>query len=185
MRRTPVRAVFLVGFMGAGKTAVGRALSARLGWRFEDLDVRIEGAERRTIAEIFRDSGEAQFRKLEHAALRDLVTGSASAEPLVAALGGGAFVQTENAALLGSEETPTVFLDTPVEELWSRCATPGEPERPLRADQERFRALFAARLPRYREARLRVQTEGKSVDQIAEEVIDRLALRGTGPDKEK
>ena len=56
----------LVGFMGAGKTTVGRMLGAQLGWRFEDLDDRIERRERRTVTEIFRDSGESSFRRAEH-----------------------------------------------------------------------------------------------------------------------
>src|ERR1700724_232971 len=68
-----LRAVFLVGFMGAGKTTVGRALSRRLGLPFEDLDDRIQGREGKTIEQIFRESGEAEFRKVETAALRELL----------------------------------------------------------------------------------------------------------------
>ena len=185
VRKPAVRAAFLVGFMGAGKTSVGRILSKRLGWRFEDLDTRIEGRERRTVPEIFRNSGEAGFRKAEHEALRDLLGELASRQPVVAALGGGAFVQKENAALLlASEETPTVFLDTPVEELWERCAAPGETERPLRSDLPRFQELFRERLPHYQRAHLHVETRGKSVEQVAEEIIERLGLRQKSPGKE-
>jgi len=61
--------VFLVGFMGAGKSSVGRALGQRLNWVFEDLDDRIEAREGRCVVEIFRDSGESEFRRAEHAAL--------------------------------------------------------------------------------------------------------------------
>ena len=68
-----VRAVVLVGFMGAGKSSVGAALSRKLGWPFEDLDERIQAREKRSIEQIFRQSGEAVFRQLEHAALRSLV----------------------------------------------------------------------------------------------------------------
>ena len=75
-RRRKIRAVALVGFMGAGKSSVGRALSEQLGWMFEDLDERIERRERRKVAEIFRESGEAGFRKAEHAALRELLAGT-------------------------------------------------------------------------------------------------------------
>ncbi len=67
------KAVFLVGFMGAGKTSVGRSLSRRLGWDFEDLDDRIQARAGRSIAEIFRDLGETEFRRLENAALRELL----------------------------------------------------------------------------------------------------------------
>src|SRR6516225_5616417 len=79
----PVRALVLVGFMGAGKTSVGQALSAQLGWRFEDLDDRVEAREGRTVPEIFRDSGEAEFRRAEHAALRELLAESKNGPPLI------------------------------------------------------------------------------------------------------
>ena len=77
-----LRTVFLVGFMGAGKTTVGRALSRRLGLPFEDLDDRIQGREGKTIEQIFRESGEPAFRKAETAALRELLAeiGAASVE---------------------------------------------------------------------------------------------------------
>ena len=111
----------LIGFMGAGKSSVGRALGEQLGWAFEDLDERIERRERRKVAEIFRDSGESGFRRAEHAALRELVQGlNAGAEKIVA-LGGGAFVRKENARLVEAGGFPTVFLDASVEELWRRC----------------------------------------------------------------
>src|SRR2546428_2697763 len=94
--RVPVRTVFLVGFMGAGKSSVGRALSLQLGWPFEDLDERIQAREGRTIEQIFQQSGEAEFRRAEHAALRELIADLGSS-PRVVALGGGTFVQTGNA----------------------------------------------------------------------------------------
>ena len=62
---SPVRVVFLVGFMGAGKTSVGKALSQDLGWPFEDLDDRLESREGRTVEQIFRESGEQAFRRAE------------------------------------------------------------------------------------------------------------------------
>ena len=68
-------AVFLVGFMGAGKSSVGAALGRRLNWIFEDLDDRIERRERRTVAEIFRESGEPAFRRAERSALQDVLEG--------------------------------------------------------------------------------------------------------------
>src|SRR5437588_8953546 len=94
-----VNAVFLVGFMGAGKTSVGRALGQRLNWAFEDLDDRIECSEHRTVAEIFRDSGEPAFRNAEHAALQ-AVLNELHGESRIIALGGGAYAQSKNAALL-------------------------------------------------------------------------------------
>src|SRR5216684_6501646 len=75
-------AVSLVGFMGAGKTAVGRALAARLGWRFEDLDDVIQAREGCSVEQIFQQHGEAAFRDLERMAVREILTTSKSA-PLV------------------------------------------------------------------------------------------------------
>jgi shikimate kinase len=177
--------VFLVGFMGTGKTAVGRVLSQRLGWRFEDLDAGIAARAGRSIAEIFRDLGEAHFREVEHAALSDVVEAARTGSPFVVALGGGAFAQEKNAGLLASDDFATVFLDTPLEELWARCSVPGEPERPLRSDPERFRELFETRLPLYRRASLTVRTSGKTVEQVAEEVLRYLRLQENDADKEK
>src|ERR1700742_4694212 len=84
------RVVFLVGFMGAGKSSVGLLLSRDLHWRFEDLDERIQSREGRSIEQIFHESGEAGFRKAEHAALRELLF-EFNSSPAVVALGGGAF----------------------------------------------------------------------------------------------
>jgi shikimate kinase len=94
--------------MGAGKTSVGRTLARHLGWGFDDLDDRIETRAKRSIAEIFRDLGEAGFRRLENAALRELL-GELSAGPRVVALGGGAYAQPQNATLLESTRVPVVF----------------------------------------------------------------------------
>ena len=87
-----VRAVVLVGFMGAGKSSVGAALGRRLGWPFEDLDERIQAREQRSIEQIFRLSGEPAFRQLEHAALNSLIA-ELDASAKVVAVGGGAFAQ--------------------------------------------------------------------------------------------
>jgi shikimate kinase len=109
--------------MGAGKTTVGRALGLRLNWLFEDLDERIERRERRTVAEIFRDSGESAFRRAEHEALRELIEELRGGSARIIALGGGAFVQEDNASLLRSSPVTAVFLDAPADELWARCQT--------------------------------------------------------------
>ena len=169
-----MRAIFLVGFMGAGKTSVGRALSRKLRWRFEDLDDRIQAREGRTIPEIFRQSGEAGFRRSELAALRDLLADMESG-PMVAALGGGAFVQEEVASLLEKAGSATVFLDAPTEELWRRCAQ-DVIDRPLRRREAEFRQLYEARRPRYLRARVRVDTEGRGIEQIVGAIVSGLEL---------
>jgi len=171
--------VFLVGFMGAGKSSVGRALGQRLNWIFEDLDDRIQAREGRSVAEIFRDAGESDFRRAEHAALRHVLDDLQAGGSRIVALGGGAFVQKENAALLKASNVPTVFLDAPVEELWERCCTQAAQngaERPLLRSKEQFRKLYEARRQSYAKAPLKIQTGGRPVEQIAAEIAKELGL---------
>src|SRR5262250_2304748 len=176
LARSPeIRAIFLVGFMGAGKTSVGRALSRRLGWEFEDLDDRIESREKRMIEQIFEASGEAEFRRAEHEALRKLVS-ELGASPRVVALGGGAFVQARNARLLAEDEFLTIFLDAPIDELFRRCQEEAI-ERPLRQDLEQFRKLYEQRQPFYIKAAMRIETGGKEIEAIAAEAVRYLDLR--------
>ncbi|HME36344.1 MAG TPA: shikimate kinase [Candidatus Sulfotelmatobacter sp.] len=176
----PVNAVFLVGFMGAGKSSVGRALGQRLNWVFEDLDDRIEAREGRTVAEIFRDSGESEFRRAERAALEHVLRELRGGGARIVALGGGAFVQNENAALLKRSGVPTVFLDAPVEDLWQRCCTQAREtgaERPLLRSMEQFRELYEMRSRSYSNASLKIQTGSRAVETIAAEIADTLGLR--------
>jgi shikimate kinase len=169
--------VFLVGFMGAGKSSVGRALGQRLGWDFEDLDDRIERREGRTIAEIFRESGEREFRRAERAALLQVLDELWKGDSKVVALGGGAFVQTANAALLEAAGVPTIFLDAPVEELWRRCRQQVDDvrERPLLGSTERFRELYESRRTGYLKASLRIETGGRSVEAVVSEIGEALS----------
>ncbi len=172
--------MFLVGFMGAGKTSVGRLLGQQLSWAFEDLDDRIEQREGRTVPTIFRESGESEFRRAEHEALRSLIEELARGALKVVALGGGAFVQKQNAALLKSSRMPTVFLDASVEELWQRCskqAFGAGSQRPLLQSREQFSKLYDARRKFYGAASLSVQTGGRSVSEIASEIAKALALK--------
>ena len=172
-------ALFLVGFMGAGKTSVGRVLAQQLNWAFEDLDERIERRERRSVPEIFRDSGESEFRRAERAALEEVVGELQAGAAKVVALGGGAFVQQENAALLRTARVATVFLDAPVEELWHRCseqARQAGAERPLLRSIDRFRELYEMRRTSYLQAALSVETGSRPLAEIASEIAERLGL---------
>jgi shikimate kinase len=165
--------VVLVGFMGAGKTSVGRELARRLGWRFVDLDDEIVAAERRSIAEIFEKSGEPAFRAAESRALASLLAGKP--ERLVLALGGGAFAQEENAAGIRAAGLPVVFLDATLETLRARCAEVGA-TRPLFREAERFRRLYHERRPAYAKATHEVSTEAKDVAGVAAEIAKLLHL---------
>jgi shikimate kinase len=164
--------------MGAGKTSVGRALGQRLNWNFEDLDDRIERREGRTIAEIFRDSGEPAFRQAEWAALQQVLEELRGGAAAVVALGGGTFAQSAVHQILQESRIKTVFLDAELPELWARCAQQGSgAKRPLQASQNVFRELHAKRLPFYRTASLRIDTTGKQVEAIAAEIGERLKLK--------
>ena len=166
--------------MGAGKTSVGRALGQRLNWIFEDLDDRIQSREGRTVAEIFQDSGETEFRRAEHAALQHVLQELRGGGARIVALGGGAFVQRENAALLKAFSAPTVFLDAPIEELWRRCCTQASEtgaERPLLRSVEQFRKLYETRRNSYRKAALKVQTGKRTVESISAEIEQKLGLK--------
>jgi shikimate kinase len=177
--KSVTRAVILIGFMGAGKSSVGRALAEQLGWTFEDLDERIERREQRKVREIFRESGEAEFRRAEHAALRTLLQELSAGAERIVALGGGAFVQTRNARLLEASGIPTVFLDAEVEELRRRCEQQADRqgmERPLLGSLKSFRELHETRKPHYLKASFRQETGGKTIERIAAEVAQALRL---------
>jgi shikimate kinase len=169
-----VTTVALVGFMGAGKTTVGQELARRLGWRFVDLDDLIRAAEGTTIEQIFQQGGEMAFRALERRILASALARNSS--PLVLALGGGAFVDAKNRERLVAAGVPTVFLEAPAEELFQRSHQP-EVVRPLRRNREQFCALYEGRRPAYAMAAMCVQTSGKEIGSIAEEIISALKLK--------
>jgi len=159
--------VYLVGFMGAGKSTLARALGARLGWRVEDVDDRIEAREGRAVAEIFRDAGEGYFRAVERTVLAALL-------PLrhaVVAAGGGTFVDPENRAAMLADGT-VVWLDVPVDVLVDRIPTDGR--RPLAASRAELERLYLARLAAYQLAHLRLDASRAPVAELVERVLDRL-----------
>src|SRR6185503_18599457 len=102
--------VVLIGFMGAGKTTVGRELAKVLNWAFYDLDALIEGRTGRTVPTLFAEQGEAAYRKLEAQSLRELFQ-TLEDEPAVIALGGGAFVQEAIRQIIRDHSASVVHLD--------------------------------------------------------------------------
>ncbi len=177
--RSKTQAVFLLGFMGAGKSSVGRCMAEQLGWPFEDLDERIERREQRKVHEIFRESGEIRFRAAEQAALRELLGEVRAGARKIVALGGGAFVQKENARLIEKAGIATVFLDASVNELWRRCrgqADRDEVERPLLGSLSNFRDLYKKRRPHYARAIFHQATEGKTVREIVVELAETIGM---------
>lgn len=177
LSRLPLKLVCLAGFMGCGKTTAGRLLAQQLGWRFVDLDERIEAQAGLRITDIFERTGEPAFRELERAELaRSLGEAASSPVPTVLALGGGTFAQPENLEMLRAACLPAgaaragaiVWLDCPVEQLLSRCVMMDD--RPLFRDEESFRKLYDERLPFYRQADVRVEG-GDSPRQVVERIL--------------
>jgi shikimate kinase len=160
----PARIV-LVGFMGAGKSTIGRRLAHRLDYRFEDMDRRIEKRAGRTIARLFRDSGEAAFRELEREEARAVQALSG----VVVAAGGGAFAQDETRALL-RQGALTVWLQCSLETAIARVRPDGR--RPLAANHAIMRALLAEREPSYRQADVAVDTSGRTPRQVVDRIVE-------------
>jgi shikimate kinase len=152
LKRTP--AIYLVGFMGCGKSTVGRALADELGWSFHDLDEDIERLQSVSVAEIFDTLGEPAFREIETDALRDRVRAVQSGRPQVISLGGGTFLRDENFELV-SNNGVTVWLDCPFSMIERRVSS--QTHRPLARDPEQLVALFEARKPGYSRADFRVE----------------------------
>jgi len=159
--RTP--GLYLVGFMGCGKTTVGKLLADNLGWTFVDLDDDIEASAGTTIFEIFASRGEEVFRRLEHEALRRRVQQIECGHPTVLSMGGGAFAQADNFELV-EDNGISIWLDCPMEEIQQRIA--GETHRPLAKDPQRFEDLFAARREAYVRADFRIDASGLNADQV-------------------
>jgi len=171
-----LRRIVLAGFMGAGKSSVGRLLAERLRWSFLDLDAHLEARAGMTIPQIFRDHGEAEFRRLESSALASAL----SSANTVLALGGGVPESITNRLLL--EQTPgtyTVFLDAPFATLYDRCMLEGvgnpSAVRPVLHDPAEAELRFQRRHPLYvRMAQLRLDTATLSAEDAAEAIVAAL-----------
>jgi shikimate kinase len=154
LRRAP--GVYLVGFMGSGKSTIGKLLAEELAWRFADLDDDIEAREHMPITQIFSERGEPEFRRIEHECLAARTADVQNVQPLVLALGGGAFIQEQNRAILKPAGI-TIWFDCPFELLDRRVA--GFQHRPLAKDPAAFRKLFEERRTIYALADYRIPIE--------------------------
>lgn len=157
--------IALVGFMGSGKSTVGRILADRIGYRFVDSDDEIESRARARVSEIFRLRGEAFFREIEEEAIRDLL----QADGRVIATGGGAFAHPGCAEALLTRAF-TVHLDCDFTEAFRRVAGLGG--RPLvDRGETQARALYAERKDKYSRAHIAVDTTHRSPDEVATDVL--------------
>jgi shikimate kinase len=163
------RPVFLIGFMGSGKTAVGRLVASRLGREFVDTDELVAERGGRSVERIFREAGEAEFRRLEWEALRTL----AGRRLCIVATGGGLFRGFPQRRWL-REHGITVWLDAPFSACLRRVGPgAGRPLWTAGRDPEAFRALFEKRRAAYALAAFRVGAAG-AADETAREVLSRL-----------
>jgi shikimate kinase len=195
------RRIVLTGFMGAGKSTVGRILAARLRWPFLDIDSLITAEHGRTVAQIFADHGEEHFRRLEAEAIARVLDPLQQDPPhayehAVVAPGGGAIETDAVRELLFSQPssvpaTVTIFLSAPLPELLARChigAGATESASPHPGDEASVRPLLTApeppedrlarRLPHYRRAHLTVDTSGIPPAEVVDRIMDWLSVRG-------
>lgn len=155
--------IFLTGFMGAGKTSVGRRLAANLGWPFVDLDREIERLAGETVRDIFEHAGEGRFRELEGRVLAE----SMRQDPLVVATGGGTLTFPHNLAAARSSGL-VVWLNPDFATLTRRVGGRGKTDRPLFRDEATVLALYRERLPAYALADLKVDVApGESAEEVA------------------
>jgi shikimate kinase len=155
LKQTP--GLYLIGFMGSGKTTIGRLLAERLGWSFADIDEDIEASHRCSIAEIFDTLGEEAFRRMENEALQARVRAVARGIPTVMALGGGAAAQAKNIELIENHGV-TIWLSCSFEMVVRRVGE-DRPNRPLARDMKKFEELFYARQQAYGRADYRIEIE--------------------------
>lgn len=162
--------IFLVGFMGAGKTTVGRALAHQLRYDFFDLDQLIEERAGKSVQAIFAELGESGFRRLE----REAIQSCRDVSRTVIALGGGAYVSEENRSSLRAIGK-TVWLDCPLKACLRRIS--GDRSRPLLGDRDEMSALLALRRESYAQADFAVQTGNLLPKRIAMEITRVLGAR--------
>lgn len=159
--------ICLIGFMGCGKTTVGQALSAQLGYEWIDLDAYIEEKAQKDIPTLFKEDGEPYFRKLEQECLQEVV----QKENSVISTGGGVVTSTENIKVL--QETCTIYLAYPFDVLYERIA--GDSNRPLATSKQALEMRFLNRLDLYEKASgVKMECMDKSINQIMQEIITYL-----------
>ncbi len=163
--------IYLVGFMGAGKTTLAKALGPRLQWRVEDLDAVIERREEMSVADLFATSGESRFRSAEQAALRALLP----MRQVVVATGGGAFASAQSRVLINRDGV-SFWLDVSLQLVGARLSSE-DGRRPLAADPATMERLFRARQSAYRQAHVRLDAEHATTDELVERIVDRFERR--------
>jgi shikimate kinase len=169
-----IELIYITGFMGSGKTTIGKIIAKKLKYKFIDLDVLIEKKEKRKISDIFKESGEPYFRKLEKEYLKKVSNSGGK----VISLGGGALMNNENRKFV-KDKGILIYLKVTPGEIYSRIKH--STDRPLLKKDDntlcnkdefidRISLLFAQREPGYLSAEVIVDTVSKSPEQVASEI---------------
>jgi shikimate kinase len=156
--------LYLVGFMGAGKTTVARLVGRRVGWRVEDIDERIESRERQSVTAIFAQKGEPYFREAERSILHELLP----ERNVIVATGGGTFVEADNRIAMLADGA-VAWLDVPLTRILDRV--PPDGRRPLAADRDQMEQLFARRQVAYGQAHVRIDAS-RPIDEVVERLLE-------------
>lgn len=163
------RRIVILGFMGCGKTTVGRALARQLKGKFYDLDSEVTQKEGRSPAQIIEADGEPAFREIETLALRDVLQ---NREARVIALGGGTWTIPANRTLVALHDWLTVWLDVPFELCWQRISENKGAVRPLAPDYQTAHERYQARHPIYALAEQHFTVSAAdSVERIVEQIL--------------
>ena len=159
--------LYLVGFMGVGKSAIGRRIARELGFRFIDSDQEIEKAENRKIPEIFEQNGEAHFRKLERAFIE---TGHPDSNCVVSC-GGGLVVQPGMKELLKAKGVVICLFASPESIVERTSHNSNRPLLNVENPEERVRELLAEREPIYMDSGACITTEGRTIPEVVRHMI--------------
>ncbi len=160
--------IYLVGFMGSGKSTVGKLLAEKLGLKFVDIDKEIENEEGMKIKDIFERKGEKYFREYE----KRMIERFLDSNNMVISTGGGLGADIENMRKM-KEKGIVVWLDTPLETVLKRCKQ--DNERPLlKKGRKEIEELFNSRKKIYAQSNIKINTEGKSPYQIVDEILSKI-----------
>jgi shikimate kinase len=156
--------LYLIGFMGAGKSTMADALGKKLGWQAVDIDTLIEAREHRSISDIFSQNGEFYFRQIEREVLQELLP----RRHTIVATGGGTFVDQTNRTTINNDGG-SIWLDISFDQVISRLLH--DKKRPLAEDRTTLRSLYETRKPAYLCSHLQLDASHASIEELIERVI--------------
>lgn len=162
--------IVIIGFMGSGKSVVGRKLAKELKMEYVDMDTKIEEIEKRSITEIFKEDGEAYFRNVETKLLKDLTT----EDDIIISTGGGIVSKNENIDILKNEQN-VILLDASVSTIKKNVSNEIN-KRPLLKEskdvEETITTLLSERIDKYNKAsNIKINVDSKNIDEVVSEIL--------------